>query len=66
MVHAENLYSILKLVSFDSCLTAEADKVFCHLVMFFTVFSLWMHKMKYGCYQQSSVIHGWFVYKILG
>ena len=30
--------------------------------MFFTVFSHWMLKMKYSCYQQSSLIHGWFVY----
>ena len=34
--------------------------------MFFTVFFHWMHKMKYSCYQQSSVIHGWFVYWIFG
>ena len=47
-------------------LTAEADRVFCQLVMFFTVFPHWMHKMKYSCYQQSSVIHGWFVYWIFG
>ena len=47
-------------------LTAEAERVFCQLVMFFTVFSHWMHKMKYSCYQQSSVIYGWFVYWIFG
>ena len=51
-------------------LTAEADRVFCQLVMFFTVFyCLTVHrmpKMKYSCYQQSSVIHGWFVYWIFG
>ena len=47
-------------------LTAEADRVFCQLVMFFTVFFHWMHKMKYSCYQQSSVIHDWFVYWIFG
>ena len=47
-------------------LTAEAYRVFCQLVMFFTVFFHWMHKMKYSCYQQSSVIHGWFVYWIFG
>ena len=46
--------------------TVEADRVFCQLVMFFTVFFHWMHKMKYSCYQQSSVIHGWFVYWIFG
>ena len=43
-------------------LTAEADKVLCQLVMFLTVFLLWMYRMKYSCYQESSVIHGWFVY----
>ena len=46
-------------------LTAEADRVFCQLMMFLTVLTVffhWMHKMKYSCYQQSSVIHGWFVY----
>ena len=45
-------------------LTAEADKVVCRPVMFSTVFFLWMYKMKYSCYQESSVIHGWFVYCI--
>ena len=41
---------------------AEAYRVFCQLVMFLTVFFHWMYKMKYSCYQESSVIHGWFVY----
>ena len=39
-------------------LTAEADRVLCQLVMFLTVFFHWMHKMKFSCYQDSSVIHG--------
>ena len=39
-------------------LTAEADRVLCQLVMFLTVFFHWMHKMKFSCYQESSVIHG--------
>ena len=39
-------------------LTAEADKVLCQLVMFLTVFFHWMHKMKFSCYQEPSVIHG--------
>ena len=39
-------------------LTAEADKVLCQLVMFLTVFFYWMYKMKFSCYQESSVIHG--------
>ena len=51
---------------FTFSLTAEADRVFCQLVMFFTVFFHWMLKMKYSCYQQSSLIHGWFVYWIFG
>ena len=46
--------------------TAEADRVFCPFVKFFTVFFHWMYKMKYSCYQQSSVIHGWFLYWIFG
>ena len=47
-------------------LTAEADRVLCQLVMFLTVFFLWRYKMKYSCYQESSVIHGWFVYWVFG
>ena len=44
-------------------LTAEADRVLCQLKMFSTVFFHRMYKMKYSCYQESSVIHGcWFVY----
>ena len=39
-------------------LTAEADRVLGQLVMFLTVFFHWMYKMKYSCYQESSVIHG--------
>ena len=35
-------------------LTAEADRVFCQLVMFLTVFFHWMYKMKFSCYQESS------------
>ena len=47
-------------------LTAEADRVLCQLVMFLTVFFYWMYKMKYSCYQDSSVIYGWFVYCAFG
>ena len=43
-------------------LPAEADRVLSQLGMFLTVFFHWMYKMKYSCYQESSVIHGWFVY----
>ena len=39
-------------------LTAESDRVLCQLVMFLTVFFHWMCKMKFCCYQESSVIHG--------
>ena len=47
----------------ETCLLiAEADRVLCHLVMFLTVFFCWKYKMKSSCYQDSSVIHGWFVY----
>ena len=34
--------------------------------VFLTVFFHWMNKMKYSCYQESSVIHGWFVYWVFG
>ena len=43
-------------------LTAVADRVLCQLLMFLTVFFHWMYKMKFGCYQESSAIHGWFIY----
>ena len=43
-------------------LTAKADRVSHQLMMFLTVFLHWMYKMKYSCYQESSNIHGWFVY----
>ena len=42
-------------------LTAESDIVLCQLVTFLTVFFHWMYKMKYSCYQESFVIHDWFV-----
>ena len=57
-VHGENLCSVLRLVYFD--------RVLRRLVMFLTVFFHWMYKIKYSCYQESSVIHGWFVYCIFG
>ena len=52
----------------ETCLLwqLKLTEFYCQLVMFFTVFFHWMHKMKYGCYQQSSVVHGWFVYWIFG
>ena len=45
---------------------AEADRVLSQLVMFLTVFFHWMYKMKYSCYQECSLIHGWFVYWVFG
>ena len=36
-------------------LTAEADRVLCQLVMFLTIFFHWMYKMKFSCYQKSSL-----------
>ena len=40
-------------------LTAEADRGLCQLLMFLTVFFHWtLYKMKFSCYQESSVIHG--------
>ena len=53
-VRAENLYSILKLVFFDGW----SLQSLCQFVMFLTVFFHWMYKMKFSCYQESSVIHG--------
>ena len=48
-------------------LTAEADKVLGrHLLMFLTAFFHWMYKIKYNCHQDSSVIHGSFVYWVFG
>ena len=38
----------------------------CQLVMFLTVFFYWMYKMRYSCFQKSSVLHGWFVYWVFG
>ena len=40
--------------------------VYCLLTEFLTVFFHWMYKMKYSCLQESSVIHGWFVYWVFG
>ena len=44
-------------------LTAEADRVLCQLVMFFTFFFHWMYKLKFSCYQESSVVvcYSWIV-----
>ena len=39
-------------------LTDEADRVLCQLVMVLIVFFYWVYKMKFSCYQESSVIHG--------
>ena len=34
-------------------------RVLCQLVTFLTVFFHWMYKMKYSCYQEFYVIHGY-------
>ena len=40
----------------ETCLLiVEGVRVLCHLVMFLTVFFYWKYKMKYSCYQDSSV-----------
>ena len=62
-VHEENLCSILKPVYY---MTTEADRVLCQLVIFWTAFFHWMYKMKFSSYQESPVIHGWFVYWVFG
>ena len=52
----------------ESCLLWQLKLTeFCvNFLMFWTVFFHWMYKMKYGCYQESSVIHGWFVDWLFG
>ena len=58
-VHAENLFSILNLVYFDSwswqSFLSTCDLFNCLFPPFLTVL---MYKMKFSCYQESSVIHG--------
>ena len=61
-VDAENLCSVLKVVYFDSW----SWQSFVSTWEVLTVFFLWMYKMKYRCYQESSVIHGLFVYWVFG
>ena len=41
---------------FDTCFMSSCDG--------FNYFFHWMYEMKYSCYQDSSVIHGWFVYYV--
>ena len=36
----------------------ESCLLLCQLVLYLTVFFHWMYKMKFSCYQESSVIHG--------
>ena len=51
----------------ETCLLiAEANSVLCKLVMFITVFFLWMYKIEFSCYQQSPVMHVWFDYWVSG
>ena len=50
----------------ETCLLlAKADRFLCHLVMFLTAFFHWIYKIKYSCCQDSSAIHGWFVYWVM-
>ena len=50
----------------ETCLlTAEADRVLSHLVVFLPVFLYWIYKMKHSCHQQPSVILGWFIYWVV-
>ena len=55
-VHAENLSSILNLVYFDNW----SWQSFVSTWMFLTVFFHWMCKMKFRCYQESS-IYSWLI-----
>ena len=67
-VHAENLCSILKVVYFDSkswqSFVSTCDVFNCLNLLFLYIH--WMYKIKYSCYQEFSVIHGWFVYWVFG
>ena len=58
-VHVENLCSVWKLAYWLLKLTE-----FCVILWCFKLsFSTWyQYKMKYSCYQDCSVIHGWLVY----
>ena len=62
-VHAENLCSILKVVYFDS-LRWSLQSFVSTCDVFNCLFPL--DVMKYSSYQESSVIHGWFVYWVFG
>ena len=72
-LYVQYLFWLVKIWQVSSCrkymqrletclLIAEADRVLCHLVMFETVFFYLMYKRQCSCYQDCSVIHGWFVY----
>ena len=61
-VHAWNLCSILKVVYFDSWSWQSFEST-CDV---FNCLFHWMYKMKYSCYQECSLIHGWFVYWAFG
>ena len=56
------LCSILKVVYFDRW----SGQSFVSTCDVFNCLFHWMYKMKYSCYQESSVIHGWFVYWVFG
>ena len=60
-VYAGNLCIILKLVYFDSW----GWQSFVSTCDVFNCLFYWMHKMKYSCYEESSV-YGWFVYWVFG
>ena len=61
-VHAENLCSIMTVVYFESW----SWQSFVSTCDVFNCLRHWMYKMKYSCYQESPVIHGWFVYWVFG
>ena len=61
-VHAENLCGIMKVVYFES----RSWQNFVSTCNVFNCLFHRMYKMKYSCYQESSVIHGWFVYWVFG
>ena len=56
-VHAENLCSIMKVVYYES----RSWQSFVSTCDVFNCLFHWIYKMKYSCYQESSVIHGLFI-----
>ena len=62
-----NFYTlIVKIWQLSSCRKfiqhLESCLLLCQLIMYLTVFFHCMYKMKFSCYQESSVLHGYLVF----